>query len=171
MYKVSSLKRIQNFSLIITSICFFAIFAVDECANKLKSSDIYFWSSSVREAASSAISLEVISIIVFIFMLANCILAFYLDRNGKVCPTCGLVYTQYTTTCLKCKTDITHAESVAEYKKRTGTAEIMPKIKIDNLQTFVQGRNLNRERKKFCTSCGQKIEETDKYCPKCGMKL
>lgn len=168
MYKVSSLKILKKYSMIIAIGLFLAFLATSECVNEMKHNSSYYWSDSVREGVILLTSLEVIWAIGFMVMSIICIFIFYLEKNGKVCPTCGLVYTQSTPTCLKCKSDITYAKSVEEYRK---TAEPKPTVKIDDSQTIVQESVPNTEKKKFCTSCGQKIEENAHYCPRCGTKI
>lgn len=171
MYRVDWIKKQKVFGLIAGAGLFLLMLLCESYANMAKHSAAYFWSSDVREGVASLEGFAVFLGIICLFMVLCSVFMFYLDKNGKVCMKCKLVYPKSTTRCFKCKQDITYARSIEEYWSESpivkkGTSNMGTNISYPSIQKNTS--DVNRER--FCKSCGQKMRENDHFCPRCGMR-
>lgn len=181
MYKVDWIKK-QKIVCLFAGVGFILLILLcDSYANMGRNSAAYYWSSDVREGVSGMLWLEVFFGIMSALMFSASIFMFYLDKNGKVCSECKLVYPKSTTTCFKCKKNITYAKSITEYRAmppvtgmptmNTGVSYPPVQNNIPNISyPPIQNNIPNVSREKFCTSCGLKMKGTDNFCPRCGKK-
>lgn len=162
MYKVEWIKKQKIIGLIVGVGTFLLMLLCDSFASMCRNSVQYYWSSDVREGASLLSGVSLFLGLLSAFMFATSIFMFYLDKNGKVCSECQLVYLKSSARCFKCKNDITYAKSIAEYRAES----LVAKISYSDIRN--NAPDVSRE--KFCSFCGQKMRGTDHFCPSCGKK-
>ncbi|MDE5939990.1 MAG: zinc ribbon domain-containing protein [Lachnospiraceae bacterium] len=171
MYRVDWIKKQKVLALFIGVGLFLLMLLCESYADMGKHNAAYYWSRDVREGVSTLEGFAFFLGIFCLFMVLCSIFMFYLDKNGKVCMECKLVYPKSSTRCFKCKQDITYAKSIEEYwaespiVKRV-TPNMGTNISYPSIQNNTSG--LNHER--FCSSCGQKMKGNDHFCPRCGKR-
>lgn len=141
-------------------------------AGSFSDSSYYYWSSAARSTAATFASLLTFLGVVFLaFGLIELALGgrlWMLEKNGKVCPKCERVYLPTETTCSPCGADLTHAMCVKDYLLTKPTVKHTANTAAS--ASGSRSENFNAGTKRFCTSCGQEITESDAFCPKCGKK-
>lgn len=169
MYKVDSIKKQKIFSIVAGVGTFLLMLLCNSYANMGKHSAAYYWTSDIREGVSTLKGVSVFLAILCIFFVSSSIFMFYLDKNGKVCLECKLIYPKSTIKCFKCKKDITYAKSIEEYWTESPVVKrSTPAMDTNMSYPPMQNNASNVNREKFCSACGQKMKGTDRFCPRCG---
>ncbi len=171
MYNVNLIKKQKIVGLITGVSAFLLTLICDSYASTCRNSIQYYWSSDVKAGATIFSVFSLFLGLLSAVMLGSSIFMFYLDKNGKVCPECKMIYPKSSAKCLRCNNDITYAKSIAEYRAESsvenkGTLTSDTKISCSDVQNNV----LNASCKKFCPFCGQKMRGTDRFCTSCGKK-
>lgn len=171
MYKVNWIKKQKIIGFIVGVGTFLLMLLCDSFASMCRNSVQYYWSSEVREGASVLSGISLFLGLLSAFMFATSIFMFYLDKNGKVCSECQLVYPKSSAKCFKCKNDITYAKSIAEYRAESLVAN-KGTLTSNTKNPYLDIRNSVSDvsREKFCSFCGRKMRGTDHFCPSCGKK-
>lgn len=158
-----------------------AIFTFNEAA-KMRDSDYYFWSSSVRSMVSKMNALGTFFLIIGVFSLFMRILFWKLEKNGRVCPKCEQIYPSTVAICPNCNIDISNAMGVKEYLKNKPTVApkaavaentpvSAPKADTAEAPSAVSENAHNRAARRFCPFCGKPTEGGAAFCSNCGKPL